>query len=477
MDATGTPRGASRPLQTLDRDGAEDVVADSLASMTLHTAAADEDVGAVAALLASGAAIVEVEEDGHTPLHPAAAAGAVDAAEASVFAGAAVDGPAGVAAHRVVALAARLQEVVHLLIQHVATVAKSWMFGKQRVGVLSLIFGEKRLVQRSEESDTLTNAERRAAWRAASAPSDAACCTNSSSNETFARLQAAHQRFLVTPSDLTPMELKSLLPHDLTLDAKCVWQAHQLLLLALRLGLFARGTPGLANRWQESLFGYVYMKALMQKQPYDGRLQKSIFNSARRHLSLDCDDASFPPKNWKGWSESQISGELTVVYLRLGLFQTALTGAGDVVCDTVKRLFGLPSYAADGGNPRVHETVVTSLTTIGFALAPVVVQALLLASGGSAMTAADRNAAAAAVNAFLADPADLASARQVLCHAIAWRSTIAIDAAPRRTAAQRAQVERIGVMLQPYKSLAALEAVLAWVVGRFGMAVAPPVSV
>jgi len=280
------------------------------------------------------------------------------------------------------------------------------------------------------------------------------------------QLGAAHKRFLVIPSTFTPGELESVLTRALTLYARCVWQAHQLLLLALRLGLLAHGTSGLVHTWQEFLFGRIYTKALIQQQQYDGRIQKAIFNSARRHWSLDHDGATFPPRNWTCWSESQISGDLTVVYLRLGLAQTTLTGAGHVVHDIVKRLFRLPRHAAYAANPTKHETVVTSLTTLGLVLAPVVV-GTLLASGGSAMTAADRKAAAAAVDAFRANPTDLASARQVLRHAI--------DVTPGRTAAQRAQVGRVEAMLQPYKSLAALQAVLAWVVDRFGVVVAPPV--
>ena len=420
MDANGTPRGADRPVQTLHGNGANDDDAESLASMNPPTVAANGDVGGEVAPLASGAAVDQVAEDGRAPLHAAAAAGPVDGGEAPVLAGGAVDGSAGVTSHPVVvALAAEEQAGVH-----------------HRV------------------------------FEKTSTPSDATRYTKSSGDETLVQLGAAHKRFLVIPSTFTPGELESVLTRALTLYARCVWQAHQLLLLALRLGLLAHGTSGLVHTWQEFLFGRIYTKALIQQQQYDGRIQKAIFNSARRHWSLDHDGATFPPRNWTCWSESQISGDLTVVYLRLGLAQTTLTGAGHVVHDIVKRLFRLPHHAAYAANPTKHETVVTSLTTLGLVLAPVVV-GTLLASGGSAMTAADRKAAAAAVDAFRANPTDLASARQVLRHAI--------DVTPGRTAAQRAQVGRIEAMLQPYKSLAALQAVLAWVVDRFGVVVAPPV--
>ena len=452
-------------VRALPRGGAQAVAAAFRAWTHLHAVAATDDVLGVAALLAAGADVDGAAEDGRTPLHAAAAVGAVDAAEALLLAGASVDGPEGVAARPiVVALANRQTAVVELLEKYGAAVPDRWMRGKLGVGLLRRAFGQEQLHRRWPNVCSLTKEERHALWWAACTPSNAPRNVAGSADETFAQLRVAHQRFLLTPASLSLPELGAFLAPDLILDARGVWQAHQLLLLALRLGLFATGPRGNLNQLRRIYFRRVYMQARMPKAPYDGRLQRAIIRSARRQWSLDEEGDPFPPETGNVLPETQFSGQLTVVYLRLGLVPAALEGADRRVHDGVDWLRRQWHHRA-GWSPRTRrEAAVTSVTTIGMGLVPLVVAAFC-ASGGSTATAAEREAAAAAVDAYWADPADVASARLVLRHAI--------DAAPRQTASQRAAMARIEASLHRYECLAALDGDLAWVEEHFGVAPAP----
>jgi len=203
----------------------------------------------------------------------------------------------------------------------------------------------------------------------------------------------------------------------------------------------------------------------MPKGPYDGRLQRAIFYSARRQWSPNESDPILS-RTVNVLPETQFSGELTVVYLRLGLVQTPLEGADYRVHDGIEWLRSQRVHVSGWSSRTQYEEAVTAMATIGEALAPLIVAAHC-ASGGSSARAAEHQAAAAAVDAYWADLSDVASARLVLCHAIA--------AAPRQTASQRVAMERIQASLHWYTCLAALVEDLVWVVDHFGVAMPPPV--
>jgi len=138
----------------------------------------------------------------------------------------------------VVALAFRQPAVVQMLIKYGAAVPDRWTPGKLGVGLLRWAIGLERFRRSWPQVWSLAKEERHALWLAACAPSNAPRSIAGSADEAFTQLRAAYQGFITTPASLTLTTLAEALAAVRILDARGVWQAHQLLLLALRLDLF-----------------------------------------------------------------------------------------------------------------------------------------------------------------------------------------------------------------------------------------------
>jgi len=213
----------------------------------------------VAVLLDAGAAVDAADNDGETPLHAAARHGRSGAVGDLLKAGACADGGGGRVSPLQAAAERQHLDVVRVLLAWGASVPAG-VRPKRRAALKSSAALELLCVLHTTRR--LNAAECQAAqdeWHAAAARRHArAVAAVDPTDDALVAVQAAFDGFVVNPASLTVAALMAALtPHPMR-DVRCLLLAHQLLLFADRVGVFARGTPAEARARRSHFFSHVY---------------------------------------------------------------------------------------------------------------------------------------------------------------------------------------------------------------------------
>ncbi|GAB0497422.1 hypothetical protein MMPV_008755 [Pyropia vietnamensis] len=286
----------------------------------------------------------------------------------------------------------------------------------------------------------------KANWRAAAAEANDRVAVKDAGAIARAKLRAVYDGFVDAPETLTLAAIKEqLLPTHIR-DVGCLQLAHRMLLFADRLGVFAGESAEETGQRRVDLFESVYLPVLKRLGEGDRGLVATIVSNAAEkglvdQLHVSVMDAVLV-------LEEKFSIQLQVVLMRLDRLEEAFTSGGEILRRAVVELRRLQGYLRDKEERDRKVALAKSAVKIGVSLAPIVGGALN--AGVDAVAAFVEGAGAAVVCQYLADPTDIAAARQILECVSGVKSTLT-----------NAQLQPLLVAMSPYASLEELDADLA----------------
>ncbi|GAB0497632.1 hypothetical protein MMPV_008967 [Pyropia vietnamensis] len=278
----------------------------------------------------------------------------------------------------------------------------------------------------------------KANWHAAAAGANDLLAVEDVAAIARAKMRAVYDGFVDAPETLTLASVKEqLLPTHIQ-DVGCLHLAHRVLQFADRLGVFGGESAAVTSQRRRDLFESVYLPMLTQLGKDDHGLVAVIVRHAAEkglveqlHVSVIGTALLL---------EKKFSTQLQVVLMRLDLLEEAVKSGGEILRRALEELRSLQGYLRDKeGRDR----------KIGVSLAPIVGGALN--AGVDAVATFVEGAGAAVVCQYLADPTDIAAARQILKGVIDVKSTLT-----------NAQLQPLLVAMSPYASLEELNADLAF---------------
>ncbi|GAB0498784.1 hypothetical protein MMPV_010137 [Pyropia vietnamensis] len=259
----------------------------------------------------------------------------------------------------------------------------------------------------------------KANWHAAAAGANDLLAVEDVAAIARAKMRAVYDGFVDAPETLTLASVKEqLLPTHIQ-DVGCLHLAHRVLQFADRLGVFGGESAAVTSQRRRDLFESVYLPMLTQLGKDDHGLVAVIVRHAAEkglveqlHVSVIGTALLL---------EKKFSTQLQVVLMRLDLLEEAVKSGGEILRRALEELRSLQGYLR------------------------------ALNAGVDAVATFVEGAGAAVVCQYLADPTDIAAARQILKGVIDVKSTLT-----------NAQLQPLLVAMSPYASLEELNADLAF---------------
>ncbi|KAK1863427.1 hypothetical protein I4F81_005983 [Pyropia yezoensis] len=436
--------------EQLLRAGAAVDAADKDGRTPLHMVAYGGHADVAEQLLRAGAAVNAADKDGRTPLHVAGGGGHADVAEQLLRAGAAVDvadkdglTPLHAAAEMALIRAdddvpSRALEAVRVLVAWGAVVSddvrpSAVSASRTRGKRLRTVLSTTRVLSPEEVRDA------KAEWSAAAATAKDEVTAVSAAATALAELRKVHDGFLAAPETLTLADIKEELLRGRIRDVRCLRLAHRMLLFADRVGVFVCEDRAVTTQRRHDLFEQVYQPAVGWLDTGDRGLVAAIVRHAadqglveRVHLSIMGVALELDHK---------FSTQLKAVVERLNRLESAMTTAGQLLCDTMQELRDLKEHLIEKEELDRRVALAKSAVKIGVSLAPIV-GAALNAGVDVAAVFADGTTELAVVCRHLVDPADIGAARQILQRVSDASSTL-----------PAAKLEQLQAAVRPYASL------------------------
>lgn len=460
--ADATSGSGITPLHYAAWNGRAEVVAALLAAKAtvdalngigytpLHDAALNGHTEVVAALLAADAAVDASRGDGYTPLHVAAGKGHTDVVVALLAAGAAVDATDGdgrTALLRV--LFAVENRIISLsLVEGVIKVLCGWgaRVPARYSSRFSQVGSRRHLGRLLDGSHPWSEQEREAAkakWRASAAQLTLQAATPpSAADRALSALKEVYAGFVADPETLTLGNLDQAVPAGRVVDVRGLRCAHQILVFADRLGLFAQSSAEETEARQLSVYEHVYLPILGSLEPVDRHCVDLLVRRAAEHNLLAAHHVS--EMITALYLHATFHCELRQVNLRLNNLETAVDHLGQHLSDTIQGLCGLQRRIQDKEEREQKVALVKSAVKLGVSLAPFI-GGVLNVSADVVAALAEGASGATAMYQLLADPADATAALKVIRCVQDEEESFTTE-----------MQERLAKMLIPYQSLEAV---------------------
>jgi len=423
----------------------------------LHTAASDGHKEVAEVLLRAHAAVDAKTNDGRTPLHVAAVDGHKEVAVVLLCAGAAVDAPDGsmLTPLRVATLSKKLN-VVRLLLEWHAVPHGI----RPKRGLAGQFTTSKQLRDVFDEAVRMTEQElesAKAAWRAAADAASTDVAVADPIAQALVALQAAYDGFEAAPDTLSVGALEAALTPPDDLDVRWHVLAHRVLLFAVRVGLFGAETTRETLKRRNFWFRRIYRKMMSVLTPCDHVIVSTLVCEAEENGLLEPYHISDVDMGLE--LHATFYAEVVNIHRCLADLKDEANCAGQHLRAAIEQLNNLGQYIVCQEAHARKVALAKSAVKIGVSLAPVVGSVLGVTVDVVAELVDGLPGGAAAVVRCLADPTNVAAARQVL---------VMVGKVEDRFSP--ALKEQLSAAVAPFESVAALEGELGSVATLLGCA-------
>jgi len=417
---------------------------DNLLFTPLHGAAHGGHEKVAEVLLRAHAAVDAKGSRGVTPLHVAAENGHKDVAELLLRADARVDAVFwyGWTPLRLATRNKKL-DVVRLLLEWRADPA-NFRPHRARAGLSPT---SKLIRDAFDEAVPMTEQElgsAKAAWRAVANAAGTDVAAADPVSHALVALQAVYDGFVAAPDTLSVDALEAALTPPDDRDVRWHVLAHRVLLYAARVGIFGAETAREKAKRRIFWFGRIYGSMMSVLSPCDRVIVSALVRDAEENGLLELYHISDVDVGLE--LHDTFYAEVVDIHRCLADLREEANCAGQQLRAAIKQLDELGRYMVDKEARQRKVALAKSAVKIGVSLAPVVGSILGVTVDVVAELADGLPGGAAAVVRCLADPTNMAAARQVL---------VMVGNVEDRLSP--AQTEQLSEAVHPFESVAALE--------------------
>lgn len=237
-----------------------------------------------------------------------------------------------------------------------------------------------------------------------------AVASPSAADRALMDLRAAWNRLGADPDQLTLSDVDWIVTGGLVKDVRGLLCAHELLVLADRVGLFALSSDEAAKARRVRIYEGIYEPVLRNLDPlYKHVVHAVIHGAARYGLVAEYHVATMTTGLVL---HETFHGELREVNRRLNKLETAVENVGRQLFNTINELRGLQKYIHDKEQREQKVALVKAAVKLGVSLVPLA-SGVLNVSVDVVAAFADGAMGAKAMYQLMADPTDVTAALQV----------------------------------------------------------------